>query len=74
VSEGSTGDEKEKTEEGEKEVKLQIERYDGTVEKRTYKDLKAMLKDAAREAKHPLTKRLTLSFPKKTIPKGRRKK
>lgn len=53
---------------------MQIERYDGTTEKRTYKDLKAMLRDAAREAKDPNTKKLTLSFPKKTIPKGRRKK
>lgn len=53
---------------------MQIERKDGTTEKREYKDIKAMMRDAKKEAKSPNTAKLTLVFPKNTFPKKRRKK
>lgn len=48
---------------------MEIERRDGTKEKRFYGTPKEMMGDAEKEAKDPNTKKLTLHFPKLTIPK-----
>ena len=53
---------------------MDIERHDGTVERRYYDSPKDMMEDAEKEAQNPQTKTLTLHFPKRTIPSGRRKK
>lgn len=53
---------------------MDIERYDGTKERRYYDLVEDMMKDAAKEAKDPNTKTLTLHFPKMRIPKKRRQK
>jgi len=50
---------------------MNIERHDGTREGRTYDSVEDMMRDAEKEALNPLTKKLTLRFPKYTIPKKR---
>ncbi len=52
---------------------MDIERYDGTKERREYDSQKEMMEDAEREAQKPETKKLTLHFPKPIIP-GRRRR
>ena len=54
--------------------KMQIERFDGTKEKREYANVEDMMQDAVDVACDPNTKKLVLHFPKKTIPKKRRRK
>jgi len=51
---------------------MDIERTDGTKERRTYNSADEMMEDAEKEAKNPKTQKLTLYFPILTIP-GRRK-
>lgn len=53
---------------------MEIEKWDGTKEKRFYDTLNEMLEDAEREAKKPTTKKLTLYMPKRTIPQKRKKR
>lgn len=51
---------------------MDIERHDGTTERRYYDTVKGMMLDAEKEAKDPNTKTLTLRFPKMKVPKNRR--
>lgn len=50
---------------------MDIERHDGTRERRTYHFVEDMMRDAEIEALNPTTKKLILHFPKSTIPKKR---
>jgi hypothetical protein len=51
---------------------MDIERYDGTKERRYYDHISDMMVDAEKEAAKPETKKLTLYFPKMRIPKTRK--
>lgn len=42
-------------------------------ERREYESKEEMLKDAEKESSNPAVKKLTLHFPKRTIPKKRQK-
>jgi hypothetical protein len=53
---------------------MDIERFDGTKERREFKNVQAMLIAAVALSQNPTTKTLTLHFPKLTIPKKRRGK
>ena len=53
---------------------MQIERFDGTKERRFYPTAEDMMQDAVDVACDPNTKKLVLHFSKRTIPKKRRKK
>lgn len=55
---------------------MDIERHDGTKERRKFENVTAMLLAAAALARNPEVKTLTLHFPKPklTIPKGRGRK
>lgn len=53
---------------------MDIERWNGSKERRKFENVTAMLLAAAALAKDPNTKKLTLHFPKLTIPKKRRGK
>jgi len=52
---------------------MDIERHDGTTERRHYDAVKDMMVDAEKEAAKPETKKLTLCFPKMRIPRKRAK-
>jgi len=53
---------------------MDIERHDGTKERREYETREEMMKDAEREGGDLRTKKLTLHFPKPAIPSKRRRK
>jgi hypothetical protein len=53
---------------------MDIERNDGTKERRTYGSANEMMVDAEKEAQDPETKTLTLHFPKLTVPSGKARK
>jgi len=50
---------------------MDIERHDGTKERREYDTVRGMMEDAEKEAANPQTKKLTLRFPKMRIPRKR---
>ena len=50
---------------------MDIERHDGTKERRYYDSIRGMMVDAEKEAANPETKKLVLRFPKRRIPKNR---
>ncbi len=52
---------------------MDIERFDGTKETKTFKTKTAMMYAAVALASDPNTKTLTLHFPKMTIPRKRKK-
>ncbi len=52
---------------------MNIERYDGTKERREYDSIKDMMTDAEKEAQNPNVKKLTLHFPKLRIPSKRKR-
>jgi hypothetical protein len=54
---------------------MDVERFDGTKERREYETAPAMMADAERESQDPRTKKLTLHFPKPrlALPKGKRR-
>lgn len=51
---------------------MDIERHDGTKERRTYDSIDAMMEDAEKVVRDPSVKRITL-HPRLTIPKKRRR-
>ncbi len=52
---------------------MDIERRDGTKERREYNNVRDMFADAKKESRNPATKKLTLHFPKLIIPSKRKK-
>jgi hypothetical protein len=59
--------------EGLKEKNMDIERFDGTKERKEFKTVTAMMIAAVTAGNDPNTKKLTLHFPRLTIPKRKKK-
>jgi hypothetical protein len=53
---------------------MDIERYDGSKERRKYGSIGDMMEDAEKESQKPETKKLILHFPKLMIPQKRKDK